>query len=201
MRAIVERARTAAVIICSTALLALTACAPSLPLYTAFTPSAGYGYGEQQLGESRFEVSYVAPSDIGFATSKAMRDEVSQKRVALAYDMALWRASEIALQKSFAGFTVVDRSNDLQVVLGNEFYEPPPYPNSVCGPFHPVLAGCFGGFDYSASAFPYARIDARVTLKVDYARETKPGAFDAKATLEWLKAAYPTALLADQNIE
>lgn len=182
----------------STLLLLAAACAPNAPLYAPLQAAGSHGYTDERLEPTHFKVSYTAPPVTSSGFSKAQNDKDAEQRVALAYDMALWRASELALQNGFPAFSVVDRSNDVTVdhryyYDDDSFYHPCP------GPFiqHFHCRSLFFSPPYYER---YALISARVTLMIDLDREIRPGTFNAQDAIARLRAHYPMALTAGQPL-
>lgn len=191
------RAYRAGFIAAAIALL-VGACAPGAPLYVPFQSGTGHGFTDRQLSPERFEVNYKAPTKATYAFTKAQQKSDSDRRITLAYDMALWRASELALRHEFPAFSVINRSNDVNV---NTHYDPyHTFPYDSCYSYFNNRAvpqiGCPYSYvyGYPSPADRYALIDAQVTLTIKFERETKPGAFGAQETIDRVRAQYPNAL-------
>ncbi len=172
------------------AVLAGCATGPRLPLMSPLDSGAGYGYGHRELTGGRFEVSYLGPS-LRTSLDKATRDAEAEAARELAYDLALWRAAELATQNGYPAFTVEDARSDLEVEIVDE------------GPFFPQF-GYFHGHRYYHSGFysPHsyggifrtAWLQARATLTAAMHRAMRENAYDAAATAGRLKAKHPDAL-------
>ena len=176
----------------------IAGCAPIPPLYSPLATTGYYGYADEPLGPTRIKVLYKAPRGATFAISTYQQDADAERRIALAYDMAIWRASELAIASGYPAFTITDRLNNVNVDVrynfaGDLFYNP-----------------CYGAvtgyrFGCTPAPFPtafdrYAWADAMVTLTIELQPEIRPGAFDAANTISELRAQYPTALLAGQAL-
>jgi hypothetical protein len=183
--------------------LALVACAPAvrLPLYTSLESTGSFGYAERQLAERRFLVSYDAPVVATYAYPGGQRQQEVEQEVALAYDMALWRAAELALAAGYPALTVAERDREVRVeVFGDPYYDPfaspfypffyPPFPFTHHGPLYGHLPHPF----YYGYQEPYAELIVGVAITVEFIESVGPGALDARATLDRLRAQYPDAV-------
>jgi hypothetical protein len=118
--------------------------------------------------------------------------------LALAYDMALWRAAELALANGYRWLAVSHRDNDVRVNIGYDYYDdaygPFPYYHRRSHRRHfgyPPLHR-FGYHDR------YANLTARVSITVAFGKAPDGDGpdgdrIDAKAVLERLGAKYPGA--------
>lgn len=180
-----RRAERAAVL--ALALLA-GGCGLKYPLYTPQEVARTYGYSEQALPDNRYRVSYVVPAATGFDTGPANRKAHADALVALAYDLALWRAADLALEKGFPAFAVSDRVNDVAADLRTDYYDPWPYRwNRRRYPFDPYPYYPYYAYDRTAT------IGAAVTLTVDLRIAAGPGTFAAAATRAEIMARHPGA--------
>lgn len=174
-------------------LLLATACVPAYPLYVPLETAGNHGYADVRLGPTRFAVSYRAPSAVSFALTKDKRRVDAERRLTVAYDMAVWRASEIALGNGYPAFAIADRSNDIAVSYRYDAYDPLAY--HCYRPCFPHNCGCLPGDAlYNARPNRYSVIDAGVTITIELEREIRPGTFDAKDAIATLHARYPNAL-------
>ncbi len=187
------------------AALALAACAPveRYPLYTPLEVAGTFGYDEQRLSERRFRITYHAPIVATYAYSRGQRQQEVEQELALAYDLALWRASELALELGYPALTVAERDNDTRIeVFGEPYYDPfvypgypflyPPYPFSHYGPPFGLRPHPF----YPSYYEPYAELMVSVTITVEFEESAGTGALDAQGTLDRLRAQYPDAVAA-----
>ncbi len=195
--------RLAAVAAALVAALAFAACAPieRYPLYTSLEAAGSFGYEEQRLSERRFRVTYHAPIVATSAYSSGQRRQEVEQEVALAYDMALWRAAELALEVGYPALTVAERDNDTRIeVFGDPYYDPfvypgysllyPLYPFSHHGPPFGLLPQPF----YPSYYGPFAELMVSVTITVELGASA--GALDAQGTVERLREQYPDAVAA-----
>lgn len=204
-RGIVGSSRTGRLAALVAAALVFAACAPleRLPLYTPLEVAGSFGYEEQRLSERRFRVTYHAPIVATYAYSSGQRRQEVAQEVALAYDLALWRAAELALEAGYPALTVAERNNDSRVeVFGDPYYDPfvypgypflyPPYPFFHYGPPFGHLRQPF----YSSYYQPYAELMVSVTITVAFGEDQGAGALHARTTLERLREQYPDAVAA-----
>ena len=169
--------------------LALAGCAtgPAYPLLTPITTAKEFGYAETARGDNRFSITYITPTD--FAEPAVPRDTDAEAARALGYDMATWRAAQLALGGGFAGFHVSDRQADVTFFpdpLDLEF--PQPYWGPSWWRLHqPIWQD--GGPWFP----PRLLVSAKVTIEVRLLHA--PGADDvaAAATITRFEKAYPGA--------
>ncbi len=189
--------RTTTTMLAALALIAaLAGCVagPRLPLMSPLDAGAGYGYSHDRLADDRFEVSYLG-RDMRTSLNKSKRDVDAETARDLAYDLALWRAAELATQNDYPAFTVESAKSDLEV----EIVDDGPY----FGHFGYFYADRFyhPGF-YSPHAyggvFRSAWLQARATLTVVMHAAMREGAHEAAATAERLQAKHPDALTLPQ---
>ena len=173
------------------AAFAVSGCASSpVDYYQPLTPDGRYGYSETALTADRYEVSYLTPIRSVRSVSAKVREREGSERIALAYDITLWRASELALAAGYPAFEVSLRENDLQVDRNWYRYASPFY-----DPWFPRYR--YWHRPYFYPPFPpdpyfdrYSRISARVTLTVGFRDTNEPGSIDAESTLTRIKAKY-----------
>ena len=113
--------------------LALAACAtgPAYPLLTPLGTAKDFGYAETPQGADRYSITYVTPTALSSAFGGAPRDPDAVAARTLGYDMATWRAAQLAAAGGYAGFQVADREADVT------FYPDPldvDFPSSFWGP-------------------------------------------------------------------
>ena len=169
------------------ALIGACAIEPSHPLYTSFGVAGSFGYAEHQLADRVYQVSYHAPSLWTRTYGRAARRRLADRQVALAYDLALWRAAEVALINGFPAFDITARGNDVQFdVKPDYFYDPFFYPGPFLGHGH-FRRYRFIGQDY------YSELAVRVDLTVRVTDRPSDQAFNAERTVARLRAKYPDA--------
>ncbi len=161
--------------------------APVYPLYTPLEVAGSFGYAEQRISDIRYTVTYTAPVRTTHAYGGERRDQDADRQVALAYDLALWRAAELALAHGHPAFRVAERNNDVQVDVRHDAYDDP-FPHFG----HHHRHGHFP-HHYPGRYASYAYLAAGVTLAVEFRRAGAGDTFDARATRERLRAQYAPA--------
>ena len=171
------------------ALAALAACqtGPLLPLMSPLEAGGGFGHSERQLSEHRYEVAYLGPRVRTWLERKKRAEDVERARN-LVYDLALWRAAELATENEYAAFTVEDSRSDVEIEI---IEEGPFFPDY--GLFHHHGYGYHGFHDY-ALGLRSAWLRAHGALTVAMQPEVSGNAFDAAATVKRLREKRPEAL-------
>lgn len=156
------------------------------PLYVPYGP-VNYGYSDRATGDVTYEVNYRAPRFATYVYGKPARDRIADQQLAIAHDMALLRAADLALSRGMPAFRELNRSNDVRVdVESDPFYESgfarPCYDPRFCAP-QPYIS-------------PDRRTVVNVGVKIDIRLEPRvvSGAYDAADAKRRLLAAYPDAL-------
>lgn len=174
------------------ALLVAGCAAAPRPLYVPLATSR-YGYAEQPTGDLSYEITYRAPLFSTYAYGQASRDRITEQQLSLAYDMALLRASDLALARGMAAFREVRRDNDVRVdVESDPFYQSgfnrPCYDYRLCPPT-PYI-----------SQDRRTVVDVAVRLQVQLEPRAVSGTFDAADSKRKLLAAYPNAIPSGNNV-
>jgi hypothetical protein len=168
------------------ALLAAACSGTPRPLYVPLG-TASYGFAERPLGDVTYEVVYRAPIYSTFAYGRASRDRIAQEQLALAHDMALLRAADLALGRGMPAFREVRRDNDVRADVEDD----PFYDSAFNRPY-------YDGRFYQPAPYvsPQRRtvVDVSVRLEVRLEPRAEPGTYDAADVKRKLLAAYPTAL-------
>lgn len=162
----------------------LGACAGP-PLYQPMSGTRSFGYTERSVGDSLYEISYRAPTRTTYAYYAMDRE--SDRRLRLAFDLALLRAAELALsQANRPAFSIRRRDNDVEVDI------------------HRGYSRYHDGFNRypPRTAIPYSRyhddtyaaISADVTLLVEFTAARTRGSYDAAETAAQLRRRYSNEL-------
>ena len=193
------RSARLAISIVGLALAGLVAgCGERAPLYAPLAAGIDHGYSDRALAPDKYAVAYDAPPFHSQAVSKKGRDSEVQRRVQLAYDMALWRAAELASRNGYPAFVTSDRTNTIALER-HDYSDLPEHPQCYspstvgiinCGPFTPP--------DYLDG---YVIIRAHVALTAQFETSATPGSLNADDTIAKLKAQYPDTEMVDQDIE
>jgi hypothetical protein len=187
--AVALRRLAAAALVC---LLAACATGPQAPLLSPLNVAKRYGYTEATFGPAKVQVTYVGPSRQS-SVYASERDPDANAARTQAYDLAVWRAAQIALERGFTGFHVDSSRADIETTYDDPFYDPlygPPY-----GPyFGPPFRRRFWGYPgFYPSYNPYAYIQARVTIDVTLLQALGPGDYVAQDAIAQLRRTYPAA--------
>jgi hypothetical protein len=174
--------------------------APPRPAMVAFGSVGDFGYSETRLADDRYQVRYVEPR-LRVSTNKTERDTAIAAAKQRSYDLALWRAAQLAVDRGFAALSVVQDRRDADVdVTTRRVYGASPFvgfgyygsPGWDHGPWFPYHYG-YPYYPY----YPYERASASarvsVMLQVRFLRTAGDGAVDAAATIETMQRRYAGA--------
>ena len=103
---------------------ALSSCQIGLPppLLSSLQATGEYGYADLALGDDRYQVSYLGPSQRSLRAADA-RKEINEAESTQAFDFALWRAAQIAQAQGFAGFRVSNVRTNVDSLV-DDYYDP-----------------------------------------------------------------------------
>ncbi len=175
------------------AMVAGCAAGAPYPLYSPQEIAGSYGFGEQRLNRDHYKVTYLAPARTIYSYDDHGRKQAVASRLALAYDMALWRAAELALANGYPALAVSHRDNDVRVDVRYDYDDDPyghfPYYHRRFHHHH------FGYLSRRRHGYHdrYADLTARVSIAVAFRKAPDGDGMDAKAVLERLRAKYPGA--------
>lgn len=154
---------------------------------------APYGYSENDLGDGRFEVSYVTPALRTRGYDQPHKADIEAEKT-LAYELALWRAAQVAVERGYESFIVEESNRDADLSVRYDPYYPSgywstwphgsrhpqtgwPYHNYGPYPYYPYRSGAYGPFDRPSSSL---RLTVRLAIREAVPGET--GALDSIAT-------------------
>jgi hypothetical protein len=195
--------------LCALAIVALSmltvgcAAPPPKTAFVAYGDAGNFGYSDTRLGDNLYQVIYVTPF-LRTATDAPGREAELAQHKQQAYELALWRAAQLAQKGGFPAMQIENQSNDTNVVVRSEpAYTPPPTPISYFygpGPlYRPYpISGFSYGFPYGYTSYNrYAEATITAQLRVRMLNAMADGAIDAKATEAQLasrygKATYPS---------
>lgn len=154
----------------------LAGCAtpPARPLMSAWEPETGFGYSERRLDADRYEVSFTTPF-VRTVLNPEQRRRDSDRMRALAYDLGLWRAAEIAIREKFAALAVEDKRGDVIVERYEDFPQVQRY----------GLSHELGGVRYPLSIAPRIRstwLQGKAVLVIVLKKQVGKDDLDARAT-------------------
>ena len=178
-----------------------SACADNRkPPVAAMVPQSAngvFGYSDRMLGPDLYEVTYVSPQLRATQDAETAHGLAGEKQ--RVYDLALWRAAQLAQEKKFPAFQVQHESRDVDVTVRHD----PVYPAYT----PPLFFGrCRWDCDWSFGFWPYdygyptyrTRAAGRITvnLTVKLLAHATADSLDTAATIERLRKAYGSATFA-----
>jgi len=181
--------------ICGCSLMAGCAATPTPPLLSPIQVGHNFGYSERPIDDTHWVVSYVTPEQQGHS-ARFGEPPLDAHAKALAFDLALWHASQIAESRGYAGVSVVDRH------FNTDSYSMSNYPSDPywIGGFHAQNPdGFFGRFGWGGawssnlSPSPDSDVQVEAKLAVILTNDLKPDDFRAADTINRLRATYPGA--------
>ena len=168
--------------------LVLAGCAqsPPVPLYSPQAAAGYFGYSEQPVAQNAVRVTFVTPAVR--LSSPSFVESVRAERTTIGYDLALWRAAELALAAGYPAFSVTDRQNDVDV--NNYTYYSDSWDPWGC-PYY--YRGCFGRRGYGP---PDRWIDAaaRVSFVARFEPTNTPNNYNAQFVIDQARAKYGNAM-------
>ncbi len=164
------------------AVILLAACAGP-PLYQPQSGSRSFGFSERAVGGGLIEISYTTPKRITYAVYST--DQESDRRLQLAYDLALLRAAELAISRT-GKFSINRRDNDAKVDIHRDYRS--------FGAGYTPYRGHTAMSRSRRDTEPYAVITARVTLLVDLSPSPAANTFSAAETAARLRRQYSDEL-------
>ena len=172
---------------------ALAGCdiAPAPPLLSPLQAGGDYGYSDVALGDNRYQVSYLGPSQRTLRAPDARQQTAAGERTQ-AFDFALWHAAQIALAQGFAGFRVSNVRTNVDSLVDDSY---DPFYGPDYSPFHhpwgwrPVgpYWGPYGG------PSPYLYAQTEIVMDVALLQSLDPGDYGAQDTIDQLNRTYPGA--------
>jgi hypothetical protein len=156
-----------------------------------------FGYSDIRLPDGNYEVSYVAPALQGFGY-RFDQSPTERQGKSLAFDMAIWRAAQIAQAEGFRGFSVADTKSNSDIQQRAGYYDDPWGPGwgggwgggPYWGGWHRGPWGPNSSFYYNP---PETSVQVEVKLAVALSNNLKPGDYDAASAIDQLRRTYPGA--------
>jgi hypothetical protein len=161
----------------------VAACAevPPRPLLSAWSDQPSFGYLDRRSDETHVEVTYTTPFE-RTALNEDRRGPAAERLRALATDIALWRAAEIARDGGFPALKVTSSTTSTKVRVYDES-TPPRY----------ILAAPQGGAVIPVTPRREqhsAWLQGVATLGVEFKRAKGEGDHDVAATIDRLSKTY-----------
>jgi hypothetical protein len=184
--------RHAAIAALATLGVLLGGCAtgPNYPLLTPVDVARSFGFSDTRLPDGRYEVSYVAPALQGYGYRYDQGPSEKQGK-SLAFDMAIWRAAQIAQSQGFQGFSVADTKSNSDIQQRSAYYDDPwGGPSWGPGPYWGRYRSPYGWGDYNP---PETSVQVEVKLSVALSNSLKPGDYNAAEAIQQLRQTYPGA--------
>ena len=169
---------------------------PPVAAMVAQSTTGDYGYSEQMLGPDLYKVSFVSPQLR--ATSDSGDDHGLAAEKQRVYELALWRASQLAKENDYPAFLVQQDNRHVDVTVRRDpVYPPFPYYWGSCRwhcgwPYGYGYWPYYGGYGYQTRAA--GRISVDLTVKMLQA--PTPESFATAATEERLRTTYGSATFA-----
>jgi hypothetical protein len=164
-------------------LLALTACA-SEPVQPLMVPRSGpesFGYTDWQVVEDRYVVTFSGPEVLTTNTQDQLVKEAETRARDTAFDLAVWRAADLALINGYPYFTLTKVDGDVrQAIVGHDYRD-----NG-----NPVYDNVQGEALGYATAI-YFRPE--VTISVELHKDKAKGTNDAEAIANAMSKRYADA--------
>jgi len=176
-------------------ILLMDACAPRIdralmsPIDTERGYWENYGYEEEEIAPGRWKVTYLTREE-GVFPFRDRRDRLAARLSEEAFDFALWRAAELALETGFDAFRIEQEDSDLREHFVGRDPEMVPGGDPYDLRFIPI------------SPYFYTAVWIQVTntLNIEMLKGGIVGvpgragtAYDAEDVLARLKAKYPAA--------
>jgi hypothetical protein len=174
---------------------------PAVAAMVARSSNGDFGYSEKSLAADLYVVTYVSPRL--HATREPDDDHALGAEKQRVYDLALWRAAQLALEKGYPDFKVQQESRDVDVTVPAPAAYPayPPVPLFVG---HRCRWDCdwpFGFWPYPyydpyyADQYSRAHTTGRITVNLTVKMLPKPAddSLDATETEARLRKAYASA--------
>ena len=187
----------------------LGGCAGRVPqtAMVAASPDGGYGYSEQRLAPDHYDVRYESPA-LSLPADEGTRARQLDVEKSRAFDLALWRSSQIAAAQGFSYLKVEEDHRDASVDVKREYAPPPALGLSGYYGFGGPMYSPWGFYGQPPGLAPYwfyqdpyaiqqysVKVTGRVTssLKIAFAKVPAPGFEDAAALGKRLSQQYAGA--------
>lgn len=169
----------------------------------ALESNGDYGFSETRLSDREYRVRYVEPR-LQVAIDKASRQQAIDAAKQRSYDLALWRAADLAQSQGYSTIEIVQDRRDADVDVTDRRYRRT-WPFVGYGYYGYPMHGYRPWFPYHYDEYPYfpyypyeddyldrqaawARVSATLTGK--FAHEAREGTLDAAATSASMKQRY-----------
>jgi hypothetical protein len=165
-------------------------------LYSPLSAGTYFGHTEQPVNPNTMRVSYITPpvrvnagSDIGAARSE---------RLNLGYDIAVWRAAELALAAGYPALSITDLQNDATV--NNYTHDGGSGVGVGVGAGRSNRGSGFGTSIGTGLSFGlpdrWIDVSARTSFVARFEPENRPGNYNAQFAIDQARAKYGNVLVA-----
>jgi hypothetical protein len=187
---IMHRGLLAGLVLVAALVSGCTTRTPPVAAMAAQGATGDYGYSEQMLAPDLYRVSFVSPRLRASSDADDAHGLAGEKQ--RVYELALWRASQLAQEMGYPAFLVQQENRDVDVTVRRDPVYPayPPFPyywggcRWHCGwPYYGYGYWPYYGYGYRTRAAGRVSVD----LTVKMLREPTPEAFDTAATEERLR--------------
>jgi hypothetical protein len=186
----IRRALILASVVTAGGVLSGCATQPAYPLMTPIQVAQSFGYDDKPLGGTHYQVTYVTPPQAAFGyryyTSPTQRQAKD-----MAFDLATLRVAQLAQQSGWQGFDITDRHSS-----DDTDYIDPLWGDGPWGPGWGWRHRRWWGYDGPYYGTPEERVQAEVTLSVNFTNDIKPGDYRAADVIQQVGARYPGVLAA-----
>ena len=183
----------------------LGGCAERMPqaAMVAASPDGGYGYSDRRLTLDHYDVNYLSP-ELSLPADEVARARRLDAEKARAFDLALWRSTQIAAAQGFTYLKVEEDHRDATVDVKRQYAPAPTLGYSFYGPggaldppwwlySRPSMLALFWFYQDPFASQQYSVVvSGRVSasLKVALAKMPQPGFEDAVALGQRLSRQY-----------
>jgi hypothetical protein len=208
MRGFSPRSAALAAALILPGLVAACAAPEPKPAFVAYGQHGNFGYTETRLAEDSYQVTYVTPYVPASADPKARDSQLADQKNK-AYELALWRAAQLAEKAGYPAFTVENESRDADVTVRTQPSFSQPYdplwayygngPAYQQSPFYGSYPYRTGSSYYHQGTNSYNAYDAQAVatitaqVRVRLLKEAAAGSLDSKATATQLAERYGSA--------
>lgn len=165
-------------------LVLLGACTGTSPGKSFFVPQStveSHGFSEERLSDTRYLVAYSGPEVITTNTIESLVAKAETHARETAYDLALWRAADLAVAKGYPAIALVSADSRVkQVIVGHDYRQ-------NANPVYDDVQGEALGYQTAI----YFRPEASIT--VDLLRTPVEGAYDAGRLAAQIRQKYTGA--------
>jgi hypothetical protein len=171
--------------------------APRKPLMSPLSEARTFGYSERSLADDRIEVTYLGPARDVSLDREARAAEIANAR-ALAEDLAMWRAAQVAITRNAKAFRILNRRSDANVEF-REWIESYPFGSYYFRRrYRDPRVRPYGIYAYDP--FPRvdraARVQIKATVTIALFKRKQRSTVDPQATSAEMSRKYPNALSA-----